>query len=195
MFRAQLHDAIHIPDPDFKSLVWKSGDQIQVDVVESKPPQHCKIVKHGSGPVDSSGSLQILIFEGLGAQTDPIDSDLTIPCDLFGRDSSRVHFNGYFSVRFREQSEHSGKQFRRNYGGCPSSKVDGSGLIRDFGHSDFIHEPANVRFVGVFRSRRHGESTVVTTLFAKRNVDIDSLLHSSTFNLQRPGKLSMSTTA
>ena len=89
MFRTQSNDAIHIPVPDLEPLFGQPGNQIQVDVVEAETTKHFEIFVHRNGPVDSPGALQVLVFQGLSPQTDPIDSDFTIPLRAFQRRSFR----------------------------------------------------------------------------------------------------------
>src|SRR5688572_2129527 len=177
VFGSQLENTIKIALPGVDSLSGQTRDEIQIDVAEPMPPQHCEVRKDGAGLVQAAGADQVFVFERLGAEADSGDTEIPILLDLGVGECSGIHLNAdfcrYAGQRPNDTPEQSGIQERR---GAPA-KIDCAWILAETRKLDFSNETVNVRFKCLLGAHRNRERAVVTPLLTERNVNIKSGFH------------------
>src|SRR5688572_3634002 len=104
----------------------------------------------------AAGTLQILVFQGLRTQADPIDSQVSILRDLVGGQRSRIHLDTDLSGCVRRQgSQNTPKQVRGNEGRRSAAKVDRPSLVREAGKLYLSCKPPDIGLERVLRTDSH----------------------------------------
>ena len=122
-----LHGAAHI----VRGLVWKTSDEVRVDIVKAQGPRQTETLPELVHGVPPSDQVQSLLLQGLGVDGDPCDAAFLQCLQLLRSDAVRPpgfhrEFLQVLKVKALPDSAEDALQLRRFQAGRrPAAHVDG----------------------------------------------------------------------